>query len=111
VDPRLQQAIRTLRALRQRYEVERNVGSDYVRAYSVQVALGYSDMHWISAAIEALEKADQILIGCMECGRKWTGPRAADAPQGAALHVGHCGCERPATVAPYYVDGDGEPIE
>ena len=54
---RLQQAVRTLRALRQRYEVGRNVDSDYVRGYSLQVSLGYADMFWISAAIEALEKA------------------------------------------------------
>ena len=54
---RLQQAVRTLRAIRQRYEMGRNVDSDYVRAYSLQVALGYADMFWITAAIEALEKA------------------------------------------------------
>jgi len=54
---RLQQAVRTLRALRQRYELERNVDSDYARAYSLQVAFGYADMFWITAAIEALEKA------------------------------------------------------
>jgi hypothetical protein len=28
-----------------------------MRAYTVHVALGYADMLWISAAIEALEKA------------------------------------------------------
>ena len=54
---RLQQAVRTLRAIRQRYEMGRNVDSDYVRAYSLQVALGYADMFWITAAIEVLEKA------------------------------------------------------
>lgn len=54
---RLEQAVRTLRAIRQRYEMGRNVDSDYVRAYSLQVALGYADMFWITAAIEALEKA------------------------------------------------------
>jgi hypothetical protein len=53
----LQRAVRTLRAIRQRYEMGRNVDSDYVRAYSLQVALGYADMFWITAAIEALEKA------------------------------------------------------
>ena len=57
MDQQLQQAIRTLRGLRQRYEAGRNAGSDYVRAYSVQVALGYADMLWITAVIEALEKA------------------------------------------------------
>jgi hypothetical protein len=53
----LQQALRTLRAIRQRYETGRSTSSDYVRSYSVQVALGYADMLWITAAIEALEKA------------------------------------------------------
>ena len=57
VDHRLQQALRTLRAIRQRYEIGRSASSDYVRSYSVQVALGYADMLWVTAAIEALEKA------------------------------------------------------
>ena len=54
---RLEQALRTLRAIRERYEMGRNVDSDYVRAYSLQAAFGYADMFWITAAIEALEKA------------------------------------------------------
>ena len=53
----LQQALRTLRAIRQRYETGRSTSSDYARSYSVQIALGYADMLWITAAIEALEKA------------------------------------------------------
>jgi hypothetical protein len=53
----LQQALRTLRAIRHRYETGRKADSNYVRSYSVQVALGYADMLWITAAIEALEKA------------------------------------------------------
>ncbi len=53
----LQRAVRTLRAIRERYETGRNVDFGYVRAYSVQVALGYADMFWVTAAIEALEKA------------------------------------------------------
>ena len=110
MDQRLQQAIRTLRAIRQRYEAGSDAGSHYLRAYSVQVALGYPDMLWITAAIEALEKADQILIGCIDCGQKWMGPRATDAPAGAALHVGHCGCKQPSTIPPYYIDGDGHRI-
>jgi hypothetical protein len=57
VDHRLQQALRTLRAIRQRYETGRSTSSDYVRSYSVQVALGYADMLWVTAAIEVLEKA------------------------------------------------------
>ena len=57
MDQRLEQAVRTLRAIRQRYETGSNAGSDYVRSYSVQVALSHADMLWISAAIEALEKA------------------------------------------------------
>ena len=56
MDHRLQQALRTLRGIRQRYETDRNVGSGYVRAYSVQVSLDHADMLWITAAIEALEK-------------------------------------------------------
>lgn len=56
MDQQLQQAVRTLRAIRQRYETGCNAGSDYVRSYSVQVALGHADMFWISAAIDALEK-------------------------------------------------------
>ncbi len=53
----LHRAVRTLRAIRERYETGRKVDSAYVRAYSVQVALGYADMLWISAAIEALEES------------------------------------------------------
>ena len=53
----LEQAERTLRAIRQRYETGRNVNSEYVRTYGMQVALGYADMFWISAVIEALEKS------------------------------------------------------
>lgn len=56
MDQQLQQALRTLRAIRQRYEVERNAGSGYVRASSVQVALSDADMLWVTAVIEALEK-------------------------------------------------------
>jgi hypothetical protein len=54
---RLQQAVRTLRGIRHRYETGRDVGSGYVRPYSMQIALGHADMLWITAAIEALEKA------------------------------------------------------
>jgi hypothetical protein len=46
-----------LRAIRERYETGRSVDSTYVRAYSVQLALGYADMFWITAAIEALERS------------------------------------------------------
>ena len=55
MDERFEQALRTLRAIRQRYAAGRNLG--YGRSYTVQVALGYGDMLWITAAIEALEKA------------------------------------------------------
>jgi hypothetical protein len=57
MDQKLQQAVRTLRAIRQRYEAGRNADFGFVRSYSVQVALGYADMRWITAAIEVLEKA------------------------------------------------------
>ena len=51
----LQQALRTLRAIRLRYEIDRR-NSD-ARLRSVLVALSCADMLWISAAIEALQEA------------------------------------------------------
>lgn len=51
----LQQALRTLRGIRQRYEKERTAHPD-ARSLTVQVALADSDMFWIAATIEALEK-------------------------------------------------------
>lgn len=55
-DERLNQALRTLRGIRQRYETGRPKDSGYGRGYTVQVVLGYADMVWIGAAIEALER-------------------------------------------------------
>ena len=57
MNKRVEQALRTLRDIRQRYETESNASGGRRRSYTVQVALGYADMLWISAAIEALEKA------------------------------------------------------
>jgi len=57
MDKRLEQALRTLRAIRQRYETESDAGSARRRSYTIQIALGYADMRWIAAAIEELEKA------------------------------------------------------
>jgi hypothetical protein len=57
MDERLEQALPTLRGIRQRYETGRDAGSGYLRSYTVQVALGYADMLWIATAIEALDKA------------------------------------------------------
>jgi hypothetical protein len=57
MDDRLKQAVRTLRHIRQLYETGRDVGAGSVRGYTVQVSLGYADMLWIAAAIDALEKA------------------------------------------------------
>jgi len=57
MDERLNQALRTLRALRQRYQTGSDAGSGRTRSYTVQVGLGYADMLWIAAAIEALETA------------------------------------------------------
>ena len=57
MDNRLEQAIRTLRAIRQRYETESDTGSGRRRSFTIQVALGYTDMRWLAAAIEALETA------------------------------------------------------
>jgi hypothetical protein len=50
------QALRTLRAIRQRYEKGRAANPE-VPSFSVQVALGSADMLWLTAAIEVLEKA------------------------------------------------------
>ena len=51
----LEQALRTLRAIRQRYALERNTHPD-ARSFNMQVALGSADMFWITAVIESLEK-------------------------------------------------------
>src|SRR5215471_12963146 len=40
-------AVRILRAIRQRYETENDANSGRRRSYTVEVALGYSDMLWI----------------------------------------------------------------
>jgi hypothetical protein len=55
MNKRIEQALRTLRAIRQRYETESDAGSGK-RSYTVHVALGYADMAWVTATIEALEK-------------------------------------------------------
>jgi hypothetical protein len=51
----LQLALRALRGIRQRYETGRVARPD-ARRYSQHVVVNYSDMAWITAAIEALEK-------------------------------------------------------
>ena len=51
----LQQALRTLRGIRQRYETERTAHPD-ASSHNVHISLGDSDMFWIAATIEALEK-------------------------------------------------------
>ena len=53
---RLNQALRTLRAIRQRYEIDRarNPGA---RSLTLEVGLGDADICWISAVIELLEKS------------------------------------------------------
>ena len=53
--PALRQALLTLRAIRRRYEIDRRSSDTRIR--SVLVALSCADMLWISATIEALEKA------------------------------------------------------
>ena len=76
MDTRLDQAIRTLRAIRQRYEMESDAGHGRKRSYAVQVALGYADMRWIGAAIEALEKATRET----PTPESWEAPAAASPP-------------------------------
>jgi hypothetical protein len=51
----LQRAMRTLSAIRQRYEVGRNSHPE-ARFYSVHVVVDHGDVAWITATIEALEK-------------------------------------------------------
>jgi hypothetical protein len=50
----LQQALRTLGAIRVRYEIDRGNSDTHLR--SVLIALSGADMLWITAAIEALQK-------------------------------------------------------
>ena len=50
----LQQALRTLRGIRHRYEMQRTAHPDVL--CTLHVALGDADMMWINAAIEALER-------------------------------------------------------
>jgi hypothetical protein len=64
----LQRALRTLRAVRQRYETGRNAHHD-AHSYSVHVVVDHGDVAWITAAIEAVEKA--IAAGAAEAA----GPR------------------------------------
>lgn len=54
----------------------------------------------------------QMLFECMDCGRRYSGPRPYKAPANAALYVAHCGCKLPYTVgAPFYLDTEGERID
>lgn len=53
---RLQQALRTLRGIRQRHEIARAKHSE-PGFLSVHVALDDADMRWIAAVINALEQA------------------------------------------------------
>ena len=50
----LQQALRTLRGIRRRFEIERTAHPDAL--CNLHVALADSDMNWIDATIKALEK-------------------------------------------------------
>jgi hypothetical protein len=52
----LQLALRTLRGIRQRYEIDRARNSD-ARLLTMHVALGYADICWINAVIEVLEES------------------------------------------------------
>lgn len=64
MDKRLHEALRMLRTIRQRYETgRRRSDSDFVRSYTVHVALSKADMLWIDATIAALEKAATLRSG------------------------------------------------
>jgi hypothetical protein len=74
----LQRALRTLRAVRQRYETGRNAHADAdadAHFYSVHVVVDHGDVAWIAAAIEAVEKA--ITAGAGEAA----GPAAETCPE------------------------------
>jgi hypothetical protein len=49
-------ALRTLRGIRQRYEIDRARNSD-ARFLTIHVAVGHADICWINAAIEALQES------------------------------------------------------
>ena len=68
----LSHALRTLRRIRQRYEKERTAHPDVL--CNLHVALGDSDMNWIDAAIEAIQKP--IAAGATDA--------AGEAAQGSA---------------------------
>ena len=69
----LQRALRTLRAVRQRYETGRNALPD-ARSYRVDMVVDHGDVAWITAAIEALEKASTAGTG------EPAGPAAQGSP-------------------------------
>lgn len=73
----LQLALRTLRGIRHRYEMERAARS-HCRIYSVHVALDESDMVWITATIEALERP--VAVGVTEAAG-----RASDSRIGQGI--------------------------
>ncbi len=52
----LERALRTLRGIHQRYETAGAMDPHDVRNRTFNVALGYADMLWMRAAIEALEE-------------------------------------------------------
>jgi len=56
MDEQLERALNTLRAIQQRYEIERHSHPE-AGSRTVHAAFGDSDMSWIAAAIEALETA------------------------------------------------------
>ena len=73
----LQRALRTLRAVRQRYETGRNAHLE-ARSYSVNVVVDHGDVAWIAAAIEAVEQV--IAAGAAEAA----GPAAEARPEEGA---------------------------
>ena len=76
----LQRALRTLRAVRQRYETCRNAHAD-ARFYSVHVVVDNGDVAWIAAAIEAVEKA-------IAAGAAKAAGRAAEARSETTITTG-----------------------
>ncbi len=84
-DASLQRALDTLRAIRERYEAGCNAHPE-ARCYSVQVAVGRSDIAWISLAIELLQDAQRccpdVSLTCLtgtQVPARFDSTRPADA--------------------------------
>lgn len=79
---RLRQALHTLRGVQQRCKLEQAGRPDWY-SLSVNVALGRADMFWISAAIDAVERA--IATDATEAGRSELAPPCNVSARGKSV--------------------------